>query len=59
MILPILDSAVLNWTHIGTHERRLYSTILAEFPWYSKVLVEAPATPLDLLDNLPGFKVSM
>lgn len=57
-LLCISESTMLN-RNAGTPDRRLYSTILAEFPWYSEALVEKPRSPLDLSNKLPGFEVSI
>lgn len=43
---------------IATSERRLYSTILAQFPWYSEALASKPESILAHSEDLPGFKVS-
>ena len=43
---------------IAISHRRLYSTILAEFPWYSDSLVLKPQSLLAHSDKLPAFKAS-
>ena len=58
MFLCIYGSEMLNM-NVETPDRRLYSSILAEFPWYSEALVEKPRSPMDLSDKLPGFEVSI
>lgn len=44
--------------NIATCHRRLYSTILAEFPWYTEALALKPESVLDHCEKLPEFKVS-
>jgi hypothetical protein len=44
--------------NLATPIRRLYSTILAEFPWYSNALVLKPESILEHSNELPAFEVS-
>jgi len=44
--------------NIATSHRRLYSTILAEFSWYSEALVLTPESLLAHSDKLPAFEAS-
>ena len=50
---------VYTGANVAMPNRRRYSTVLAEFPWYSNALVENPASLLANLDELPGFEVSI
>lgn len=43
--------------NVATPNRRLYSTILAEFPWYSEALVLKPESVLAHSNGLPAFEV--
>ncbi|KIJ90289.1 hypothetical protein K443DRAFT_15357 [Laccaria amethystina LaAM-08-1] len=43
-------------SNIATSHRRLYSTILAEFPWYSESLVLKPESILAYSNELPEFE---
>ena len=53
----IFNFSVLK-VNIATCRRRLYSTILAEFSWYSESMVLKPESLLAHSDKLPGFKAS-
>ena len=44
--------------NMATSLRRLYSTILAEFSWYSEALVLKPESTLAHSDKLPAFEAS-
>jgi hypothetical protein len=44
--------------NIATCHRRLYSTILAEFAWYSEALVLKPESLLAHSEKLLAFKAS-
>lgn len=44
--------------NIATSDRRLYSTILAGFPWYSEALALKPESILAHFEKLPAFAVS-
>ena len=44
-------------SNIATAHRRLYSTILAEFPWYSESLALKPESILAYSGELPEFEV--
>ena len=52
------ENPVLN-ANVAMPNRRQYSTILVDFPWYSNALVENPESILAHLDELPGFEVSI
>ena len=53
----IFDFSMLK-VNIATSLRRLYSTILAEFSWYSEALVLKPESILAHSDRLPAFEAS-
>jgi len=46
-------------SNIVTSHWRLYSTILAEFPWYSESLVLKPESLLAHSDKIPEFKACL
>jgi len=55
----IFDFSILKVKlNIATCHRRLYSTILAEFAWYSESLVLKPESLLAHSEKLPAFKAS-
>jgi hypothetical protein len=43
---------------IATCHRRLYSTVLAEFAWYSELLLLKPESLLAHSEKLPAFEAS-
>ena len=45
--------------NVATPDRRHYSTILAEFPWYSEELALKPKSIMANSDKLPGYEVSI
>ncbi len=49
--------SILN-VNIVTCHRRLYSTILSEFPWYTEALALKPESLLAHCESLPAFKAS-
>lgn len=50
--------SILN-ANIATSHRRLYSTILAEFPWYTEAIALKPDSLLAHCEKLPTFKESI